>query len=262
MCFLFVWYFSEDKITMRILKRIIYFIVISMIINIILFGLFTVKGYEYIYNFGVKLNTKIVDVSDDLYEEYDFFKKQLNKNMVFFIKDKPDSESKILFFIDYIKYLNNETGIKYILDGVDYAAGQLINIYLQTGDENILNEVFDTVDVFDIYTEYRRLYYKKLYEYNALLDDTNNIKLYGIDTEAGDKKHSLLYLDYLLKKTQDKSIPSKINNIINGIRTDTDVYFVIKTIILLLISEYIVNILSAKFKSSKTPKYFPRILRS
>lgn len=216
-------YIGEDK--MRKLQRIILFIVISMMINICLFGLFTINGYTYIYNVGLKLNTRIVDVNDDEYNEYLFFKKQLNKNMVYLIKDKPDSELIVAFYIDYIKYLNKETGIKYILDEIGFSAGQIINLYLQTGDESFLNQVFESADDLDTYSLYRKSYYKKLYEYNITLPETDRINLYGIDTETHERSHSILYMDYLIKKIQNKSIPMKINSILNGIRYDTDVYF-------------------------------------
>ncbi len=210
---------------MRKLKRIILFIVISMIINICLFGLFTINGYTYIYNIGLKLNTRIVDVNDDEYDEYLFFRKQLNKNMVYFIKDKPDSESKASFYIDYIKYLNKETGIKYILDEVGFSAGQIINFYLQTGDESFLNQVFESADDLDTFSLYRKSYYNKLYEYNITLPETERINLYGIDTETPERNHSMLYMDYLINKIQNKSIPTKINSILNGTRYDKDIYF-------------------------------------
>lgn len=210
---------------MRNIRRLIFFIIISLAINLCLFGLFTVNGYSYIYNAGLQLNTRMVDIYDDEFDEYLFFNKQLNKNMVFLIESEPDSADKSIFFVDYIKYLNKENKIKYIFDEIGYAAGQLINLYLQTGDETFLNRVFESAPDSDIYTLYRRLYYIKLYEYNSILPQSDRISLFGIDTETAEKKHSLIYLDYLLNIIRGKSMPMKINDILFANRDNVDMYF-------------------------------------
>lgn len=209
---------------MRKLLRIVIFIVITIIINICLYGLFTVNGYSYIYDFAKKINTRSVEVNDET-EEYVYFNNQLSKNMVFLLKNSPKTQKEILFIIDYIKYLNKETGIKYIFDEVGFSAGQMINIYLQTGDETFLDQIFASAGDNETYSDLRRFYYKKLYEYNVSLPETARLKLFGIDTEFTDKSHSLLYFEYLTGKVHNKIVPAKIGNILNGNRNDSDIYF-------------------------------------
>lgn len=210
---------------MHRLQQTFIFIFVSLMINICLYGLFTVNGYTYIYDLSLKINTRLVETDNDDYREYIFFKKHLNKNMIFFIEYKINDESAVDFYIDFLKYLKKETGIKYLFDEVGFSAGQILNLYLQTGDENLLKQIFESAADTDIYTKYRELYYRKLYEYNNTLAQTERIILYGIDTESPDKIHTVIYLDYLIDKIRNKSVPSKINNIINGNRTDKDQYF-------------------------------------
>jgi hypothetical protein len=179
----------------------------------------------YIYDYAKKINTRPVEVNDET-EEYVYFNKQLNKNMVFLLENYPKTQKEILFIIDYIKYLNNKTGIKYVIDEIGFSAGQMINIYLQTGDETILDKIFASADDNELYSDLRRFYYKKLYEYNATLPETAKINLFGIGMESTDKNHSLLYFEYLISKVNNKVVPGKIGNILNGNRNETDKYFI------------------------------------
>lgn len=209
---------------MRKVKQIIIFIIIALLINSVVFALLTERGSLYIFDIGRNLCARSIQV-DNEYSDYAFFSSILKRNMIFLIQYENITSGDIKYIIDFIKYLNGETELKYIIDEISFAAGQMLNIYLQTGDENILNNIFEAAGDKEIFSDIRRNYITKLYEYNKSLPDAEKLKYFGVDTEDQTKAHSVLYLDFLIEKNKNKVIPSTIQNVLNGDRSDLDEYF-------------------------------------
>lgn len=110
-------------------------------------------------------------------------------------------QTKILF------YLNQKAGVNYYLAELPFAIGELFNLYLESGDEEILGYIAaeskgthgENDDLFTLV--------KDIYEYNKSQSADNRIRFLAID---GDTIPNVA-LNYINKLTEGKTIPDKIS---------------------------------------------------
>lgn len=86
-------------------------------------------------------------------------------------------ESNSLLWVQNIKYLHSNAGVRNVLMEAGGSIGWLVNQYVQTGDTFYLSAI--TEYTFDEYSES----FKSLKRFNNKLDSTEKIKVIGIDLE-------------------------------------------------------------------------------
>lgn len=104
--------------------------------------------------------------------------------------------------ISLLKSLKSKTNIKYYLGEASYSYGKFINQYIQTGDEEILDEV----SIYNPYVRKDREKLKALYKYNQSLPPDERIEYIGIDLE-NPKNLAIWYINTILP---DKKPPEDI----------------------------------------------------
>lgn len=88
-------------------------------------------------------------------------------------------ESNSRMWVQQIKYLHKNAGVRNVMIEYGYASGWLINEYIHTGDSILFN-------VLKAYSfgEYSNAY-RELHQFNASLEPENRVSVFGIDLERG-----------------------------------------------------------------------------
>lgn len=79
--------------------------------------------------------------------------------------------------------LHQQAGIKYLLLGMGHATAQMINAYLQSGDETILDTVLEEIKFSNSSCYEHRLSWERLCQYNLTQPQEDRITVVGIDLE-------------------------------------------------------------------------------
>lgn len=140
------------------------------------------KGSE-IVNF-LEENHGAIDIKDNNdISSFSLLDSSLNQYKVFLAGEahgvgaNTDVQSKLL------KYFNQKAGVKYFLIERGYSDSLILNSYLKTGDENILEQYYEGIKGSLFYTINDYEMWKNLYQYNKTLSLEDKIKVVGIDVE-------------------------------------------------------------------------------
>lgn len=83
----------------------------------------------------------------------------------------------------FIKFLNQNYGVRHIIVEIGYCDTILKNEFLETGDISILHEFMDSTRDTLAYTREMYYFYINLFEYNQTLPENERIILHGIDVQ-------------------------------------------------------------------------------
>lgn len=79
--------------------------------------------------------------------------------------------------------LHQQAGVKYLLLGIGHATGQMYNTYLQTGDQNLLDQVHSDIGFSSRSCHEHRQAWEELCQYNQALAPEDRLTVIGIDLE-------------------------------------------------------------------------------
>lgn len=127
------------------------------------------------------------------YSDLDILKYKLNDKEIILTGEVHGVKSNKMLEMKLMKYLKQKINIKYYLMEVPYSQAYILNKYLETGDEQILNTYFKCCENTTRYTVDEYNFIKELYEFNKQFDDNNKIHVVGIDIEMY-KQSSYYYL--------------------------------------------------------------------
>ncbi len=83
----------------------------------------------------------------------------------------------------FIKYLNENLSMRYLIEEAGYCSAIIIDRYLRTGDERLIAWMISAAPGTYIYTEEYYEFFLRLYEYNKSLPEDRKIIILGIDVE-------------------------------------------------------------------------------
>lgn len=116
--------------------------------------------------------------------------------------------------MNFLKYLKGKTDIKYLISEMSCGDAVMINKYLETGDENILNQFFKNGKNYFTFTDDFYEFFKELYTFNKTLSNEEKIKIVGVDMELR-PDNAIWALDSLVQKGDT---PEKIKPIIDKLK--------------------------------------------
>ncbi|MEM6345195.1 MAG: hypothetical protein AAF927_14990 [Bacteroidota bacterium] len=120
----------------------------------------------------------------------------------------------------FLSYLHQKAGVRnFIVEG-GYSYGFLLNRYLQTGNERLLDKVVNDIPVCP---ENQLALFKEIYAYNQTLPEEDHIQVTGIDLEHSAELAVQCLHTLLPKKTPHRKIARKIDKLRDLHRSD---YFV------------------------------------
>lgn len=116
---------------------------------------------------------------------------------------------------EFLKYLKKEAGISYYLQETAFSTSMLLNKYLDTGNEKILKQIFQSLEGTFAWTKEKYNLWKNIYEFNQTLPDEERIIVLGFDIEH-QLENAFWYLNTLIP---EKEVPKDIKPFINQIKS-------------------------------------------
>lgn len=204
-----------NKGRIKILGIVIIFIII--VIGI----LFNTKPYYHRYRVKKELYKvhTIVNTHDDNFKSLELINEDLEKNDIFFTGEQHGSIKSLEMNLYLTKYFVEKAGVRYILYEGGYAEAQYLNNYLDTGDESILDYIFEKSSGTMNYTMENYNLLKNIYEYNLALEKDKKIMFVGIDKE--NPQIAIKYIKSILphKETDNQQVRI-FNNILYWLTQD------------------------------------------
>ncbi len=167
---------------------------------------FTELAREFLSNKGINLdlnndNTFVV-IPDSI----------VINNEIIFTGESHGVKESLDIELNLLKYLNRKYKTRYLLLELGYSTSQLLNNYLETGNKEILNNIFKWLEGTYYWTNEQYKKWIDLYEYNKLLPDDEKIICVGVDVEH----QYLSAIDYLETILPDGEPPEEIKYIIDA----------------------------------------------
>jgi hypothetical protein len=199
------------------LKNIKLILIIAIILIIPLwFTLSTSKTYTNEKDYLSK-NSKPINLEDiNDFSGLELLKDDIQDKKIIFTGEDHTLNKDNLFKMKLIKYLQKEIDLKYYLDEGGYANTYFFNKYLETGDENILEQAFNQVKGTAMHNIDDYNFFKSLYEFNQTLPEDKRIEIVGIDIEHG----GLSSYDFIMDIMKNKSLKTKpLDTLLNGLKS-------------------------------------------
>ncbi len=111
----------------------------------------------------------------------------------------------------FLRYLHQNAGVRHLIVEGGFSYGFLLNEYLRSGDERLLQKIMKDVP---ICPDDQMELYRNIYDYNQHLDPADKIQVTGIDLEHSPE----LSLHTLYKMLPDETPPRKIQKHIDRLR--------------------------------------------
>lgn len=196
-------------------KKIILIISLSLVIvSIVSFFMFTRLGKMYrditiLMSMGKKINM------EGNFQELKGIEGELKNYDVYLTGEAHGTELSYKMQQYMARYFIEEQGVRYILLEAPVSEGELLNVYLETGDTEILKNVLNKFKGSYAYNQDTYDLFKFYYDYNKKLPEDKKIMFVGIDVE-----HSLLltadYFKYLIKDLGESD--EKIKDMVERIK--------------------------------------------
>jgi len=116
--------------------------------------------------------------------------------------------------LEFLKYFYNEAGVRYYLQELSPSDAAFLNEYLETGNEEILREVFAPFEGTAGWTQENYEKYRQVYAFNRSLPENEKIRFVGVDLEH-QIANAYRYLYWALPETE---APSEIAPIIDKLK--------------------------------------------
>lgn len=131
----------------------------------------------------LKDNTFYINFEDKKYLDKIFEKEDLNNYNIILIGENHAVSVNYILKFEFLKYFHENYNFNHLLEEIPISQAFLINLYLDSGNENILNQIkkhtyktyFCTQEHFD--------FYRKLYKYNQNQQQEKRISIVGADVE-------------------------------------------------------------------------------
>lgn len=196
-------------------KRIILIISLSLVIvSIVSFFMFTRLGKMYrditiLMSTGKKINM------EGNFQELEGIEGELKNYDVYLTGEAHGTELSYKMQQYMARYFIEEQGVRYILLEAPVSEGELLNVYLETGDTEILKNVLNKFEGSYAYNQDTYDLFKFYYDYNKQLPEDKKIMFVGIDVEH----NNMLSAEYLTYLTNDLGEPpTKIADIVKRLK--------------------------------------------
>ena len=166
----------------KIFKSVIKILLgIMVLIAIAYFSFF---AWEYVTGdkFVNYINRNIETVTGNESFTYEIMKDDIENSKLILVGETHGFHEPTVFDVDFFKYLYKNYGIRNYIAELDYAQASFMNIYLQTGDEDLLQEILKNWIVVQGRNNKDYLNkYRALHKYYQQLPDYDKFKFIGID---------------------------------------------------------------------------------
>lgn len=168
-------------------------------------------------------NSNIIKLGNNFSEKnFELLNECIGKNDIFLAGESHAIKTNYDLKLSLLIYYNRAAGVNYLLVELGYGTSGLINRYLETGNEEILDYIYKNIKgAYECNIESYD-FWKKLRTYNLTLPPEKRIKAIGIDMERP-MDISLKYLQSLIPDynaptiitERDQSLKTSLNNVQN-----------------------------------------------
>ena len=158
-----------------------------------------------------------VDITLDLNSVLDTYETNFDSYDVFLIGEQHGISETFDIDVSMIKYLYETQNVRTVLLEMGFADGQLINKYMETGNEEYLKNIFANLPGTYAYSNNNYQMYRDLYAFNLALSADAKITFIGIDVQH-QAETALYYMNLLLP---EGSVPDSIIDAVAGLEACT-----------------------------------------
>lgn len=138
--------------------------------------------------------SQVIDLTvDSTFQDFSLMDSSLAQHDFFFTAEEHKQAVNTQIQFSFLKYLHQKAGVRnFLLEG-GYSYAFMINRYLITGDEKLLDKILQDIP---ICPENQRELFQKIRKYNLSLPEKDRIEVHGIDLESSPALaiHTLYYL--------------------------------------------------------------------
>lgn len=166
----------------RIFKILLFGFLAIVLLSIITY--FSFLGWEYItggkYVEYINQNKETVGIDDSF--SYTIMENDIEKNKLILVGEIHGSEEPSRFDLDFFKHLYTNFGVRHYMAELDFAQASLMNTYMESGDEMLLNFILKNWSVLqgrnnkDYYDKY-----KAFHQFYKNLPKNDKFRFIGID---------------------------------------------------------------------------------
>lgn len=161
-------------------------------------------------------NYSEIDLKDENeFKDLEIMDSDLKGKEIFFTAEVHGVKANAELEMKFLKYFKEKSDFKYYLLENSYSNAHFINKYLDTGDIEILEEIYEPLKGSFAWNKSSYDLLKKVYEYNKSLPKTKKIKVVGVDIEHSTANAYKFLLDVLPKKEIPEEIRESIEDIQN-----------------------------------------------
>lgn len=169
----------------------------------------------------LNINHNLIKIEDKSFESLSILDSELDKKEIFLAGENHGVKANGELRMKFLKYFKEKTNFKYYLCELPYSLTSILNRYLQTGDEKILEDVYIVLKGTDAWNKDEYNHWKELYKFNNNLCQEDKIVPIGIDIEH-QAKNAFEFMAYVLNKS---NIPEKIKKDIREIKDKEEVSY-------------------------------------
>ena len=149
-----------------------------------------------------------IDIDDEKFQGLSMLDSKLDSKDIFLAGENHGVEANVKLRMMFLKYFKERTNFKYYLCELPYSMTSTLNRYLESGDEEILANIYKALKGTDAWNKDDYRHWIDLYRFNKGLSKEDKIVAIGIDIEH-QPKNAFLFMDYILKK---RNITEKIKS--------------------------------------------------
>lgn len=140
--------------------------------------------------------------------------KDLKDNDIFLIGENHGVKSNIELKTMFLKYFKEKTNFKYYICELPYSMTYFLNKYLETGNLNILKDIYKPIAGTYAWNRDEYNFWKFLYEYNKGFPKEDRIILLGIDIEH-QSENAFRFMEYSLENDYHSKFKYVKDNLLN-----------------------------------------------
>ncbi|MFO7889874.1 MAG: hypothetical protein R6V04_06000 [bacterium] len=157
-------------------------------------------------------NSSCLDIqNNEDFSSFSMLDSCLNDYDIFLTGEQHATQKNYPLKLKFIKYLNKKTNLRYYLDENGYGASCLINYYLSSGDETVLQKYMNTLKGTASYSRENYQFYKNMRTYHLSLPESKRVTFIGIDVEH--QMDAAVFALYLLLPIDSENEPPYIQEL-------------------------------------------------
>lgn len=168
------------------------------------------KVHEYINNNYVE-----IDLGDGDFTELSILDEEIDNNDVYFTGESHGVNANEALNMKFLRYFKDKSDFKYYLCEIPYSMAYFLNKYMETGDAQILEDIYRPLPGTFAWNKDSYRHWKLLAELNKNLPEDRKIQVIGIDIEH-QNSNALRYLHSVLPQ---KEAPVEISKIIDELKS-------------------------------------------